>query len=188
MCIRWWQITWVVLVPITIHTPSFINAAHTELWIFAFFVISQSEQICKWGVKYAHSMTTDHVGSTCIPHYPHTKFDTILDGLRVIPENIGWATCRKNIGRREAESDIFHTCSESNIFRYHPKEAIQYLHYYVSESDLNKCMKRKHLPCKWFKIPIPSPIVTVTVTVQIQQFNKFRIQIQCSTPTTQRRN
>ena len=73
-----------------------------------------------------------------------TKFDTILDGLRVIPENIGWATCMKNIGRREAESDIFHTCSESNIFRFHLKEAIQYLHYYVSESDLNKCMKNTH--------------------------------------------
>ena len=76
--------------------------------------------------------------------YHKTKFDTILDGLRVIPENIGWAACMKNIGRREAESDIFHTCSKSNIFRSHPKEAIQYLHYYVSESDLNKCMKSKH--------------------------------------------
>ena len=46
-----------------------------ELWIFDFFVISQSEQICKWGIKYAHSVTTDHIGSTCVPHYPHTKFD-----------------------------------------------------------------------------------------------------------------
>ena len=50
----------------------------------------------------------------------------------------------KNIGRREAESDILHTCSESNIFRFHPKENIQYLHYYVSDSDMNKCMKSKH--------------------------------------------
>ena len=31
------------------------------------FVISQSEQICKWGIKYVHSMTTDHAGSTCAP-------------------------------------------------------------------------------------------------------------------------
>ena len=65
---HWWQqTTWVVLVPITTHIPSFINVAHTELWIFVCFVISQSEQICKWGIKYAHSVTTDHVGSTCAP-------------------------------------------------------------------------------------------------------------------------
>ena len=126
MRIWWWQTTCVVLVPITTHIPSFINVAQTELWIFDFFVISQSEQICKWGIKYAHSVTIDHigrtcahtttipsfinvahtellifdffvisqseqickwgiryahsvtkdhVGSTCAPHYPHTKFD-----------------------------------------------------------------------------------------------------------------
>ena len=70
----WWrQTTWVVLVPITTHITSFINVAHTELWIFDFF-ISQSEQICKWGIKYAHLVTTDHMGSTCAHHYPHTKF------------------------------------------------------------------------------------------------------------------
>ena len=54
MRIRWRQITWVVLVPITTNIPSFINVAHTELWIPDFFVISQSEQICKWGIKYTH--------------------------------------------------------------------------------------------------------------------------------------
>ena len=72
MRIWWWQTTWVVLVPITTHIPSFINVAHTELWIFDFFVISQSEQICKWGIKYAHSVTTDHMGSTYAPttHIP----------------------------------------------------------------------------------------------------------------------
>ena len=144
MRILWRQTTWVVLMPITTHIASFINVAHTELWIFDFFVISQSKQIRKWGIKYVHLVMTDNMGSTYAHHYPHTKFDTILDGLRVIPENIGWATCMKNIGRREAEFDIFHTCSESNIFRFHLKEAIQYLHYYVSESDLNKCMKNKH--------------------------------------------
>ena len=74
MCIWWRQITWLVLVPITTHIPSFINLAHTELWIFDFFVISQSEQICKWSIKYAHSVTIDHMGSTCAHHYPHTKF------------------------------------------------------------------------------------------------------------------
>ena len=42
-----WATFGVVLVPITTHIPSFINVAHTELWIFDFFVISQSEQICK---------------------------------------------------------------------------------------------------------------------------------------------
>ena len=50
----------------------------------------------------------------------------ILDGFfRVKPENIGFATCMKNIGLCFASSDIFHTCSSSNIFRYHP-QAIQY--------------------------------------------------------------
>ena len=72
--IRWRQTTWVVLAPITTHIPSFINVAHTELWIFDIFVISQSEQICKWGIKYAHTVTTDHMGCTCAPpHYPLTK-------------------------------------------------------------------------------------------------------------------
>ena len=74
MRIWWRQTTWVVLVPITTHIPNFINVAHTELWVFDFFVISQSEQICKWGIRYAHSVTTDHMGSTCAHHYPHTKF------------------------------------------------------------------------------------------------------------------
>ena len=67
-----WAAFVVVPVPITTHIPSFINVAHTELWIFDFFVISQSEQICKWGIKYAHSVMTDHVGSICAPttHIP----------------------------------------------------------------------------------------------------------------------
>ena len=70
MRIWWRKTTWVVLVPITTHIPSFINVAHTELWIFDFLVISQSEQICKWGIKYAHSVT-DHMGSTCAPPTTH---------------------------------------------------------------------------------------------------------------------
>ena len=74
MRIWWWQTTWVVLVPITTHIPNFISVAHTKLWILDFFVISQSEQIWKWGIKYAHSATTDPMGSTCAHHYPHTKF------------------------------------------------------------------------------------------------------------------
>ena len=37
MRIWWWQTTWVVLVPITTHLPSFINVVHIELWIFDFF-------------------------------------------------------------------------------------------------------------------------------------------------------
>ena len=75
MRIQWQQTTCVVLVPITTNIPSYINVAHTELWIFDFFfVISQSEQICKWSIKYAHLVTTDHMGSTCAHHYPHTKF------------------------------------------------------------------------------------------------------------------
>ena len=59
--------------PITTHIPSFIYVAHTELWIF-FFFISQSEEICKRGIKNAYLVMTDHMGSTCAHHYPHTKF------------------------------------------------------------------------------------------------------------------
>ena len=75
MRIRWRQTTWwVVLVPITTHIPSFIKVVHTKLWIFDFFVISQSEQICKCGIKYVHLVPTGHMGSTSAHHYPHTKF------------------------------------------------------------------------------------------------------------------
>ena len=74
MRIRWRQTSWVVLVSITTYIPSFIDVAHTELWIFDFFVIRQLEQICKWDIKYAHSVTTDLMGSTCVHHYLHTKF------------------------------------------------------------------------------------------------------------------
>ena len=68
-----WQTMWVVLVPTTTHIPSFVTVAHTELWIFA-FVISQSEQICKRGIKYIHLVMRDHIGSTSAHHYPHAKF------------------------------------------------------------------------------------------------------------------
>ena len=30
--------------------PSFVTLAHIELWILAFVVINQSEQICKWAI------------------------------------------------------------------------------------------------------------------------------------------
>ena len=45
------------------HTNFHQCSPHRELWIFDFF-ISQSEQICKWGIKYVHSVTTDHMGGT----------------------------------------------------------------------------------------------------------------------------
>ena len=67
MVVWWRQTMWAVLVPITSHIPSFINVVHTELWKFYFFDISQSEQICKWGIRYVYLVTTDHVGSTCAP-------------------------------------------------------------------------------------------------------------------------
>ena len=70
MRIWWQQTTWVVLVPIITHIPSFINVAHTELKIFDFFVISQSEQICKRGIKYTHSAMTDHMGIVLVPIIP----------------------------------------------------------------------------------------------------------------------
>ena len=56
------QTTWVVLTKFC-HCIS-----------FAIVVISHSEQICKLDIKYALSLITDHVGSTCAHHYPHTKF------------------------------------------------------------------------------------------------------------------
>ena len=71
-----------VLMPTTTHISSFVTAAHTELWISAFSVISQSEQICKLGIEYLHLVTTDRIGSACAHHYPHTKFHQI--GHRVL--------------------------------------------------------------------------------------------------------
>ena len=51
----WWQCSmWVTVVPGTTLIPSFVNVAHIELWIFAFVIISQSEQICKWAIQYAY--------------------------------------------------------------------------------------------------------------------------------------
>ena len=42
-----------------------------SFFLFTFLVISQWEQICKWGIKYAHSVMTNHVGSTSITtHIP----------------------------------------------------------------------------------------------------------------------
>ena len=58
MCIRWGHTMWVVLLPTTTHIPSNITVAHTELWMFAFAVISQSEQICKWGITYTYLVMT----------------------------------------------------------------------------------------------------------------------------------
>ena len=49
--------------------PQQVSAVSNELtWL------NQSEQICKWGNKYANSVTTDHVDSTWVNHYLHTKF------------------------------------------------------------------------------------------------------------------
>ena len=56
------------------HTKFHQCSPYRNLNIWLFFVISQSEQICKWGIKYAHSVTTDHKGSSCAHHYPHNKF------------------------------------------------------------------------------------------------------------------
>ena len=63
---------WITLEFTATHLPSFATVAYTVPWIFAFFVISQSE--CKWDIYYVHSMTTDPVGITCAHHYLHTKF------------------------------------------------------------------------------------------------------------------
>ena len=48
---------------------TFGEESRSALEIIDFFVISQSKQICKWGIKYGHLVTTDHVGSTCAHHY-----------------------------------------------------------------------------------------------------------------------
>ena len=81
MYIWWWQTTWVVLAPTTTHIKVlslYWPEAHTEFWIFALYFISQSEQICKWGIKYANSVTKDHLGSTCAHNKPHTKISSLL--------------------------------------------------------------------------------------------------------------
>ena len=36
--------------------------------------MSQLDHIWKWGIKYAHLVTTDHMSSTCAHCYLHTKF------------------------------------------------------------------------------------------------------------------
>ena len=52
MRIRWWQTTWVTLVPTTTHIPlpSCMKIGHCLLPKVYLFVISQSEQICKWAI------------------------------------------------------------------------------------------------------------------------------------------
>ena len=63
---------YVVHVAITTHIKFHqCTIAHTELWIFYLFVISQSEQICKWGNKYVHLVTTDQVGQVPVPITTH---------------------------------------------------------------------------------------------------------------------
>ena len=73
-CALWWQSKWITLEPTATHIQSVATVAHAVLWIFAISVISQSEQICKWDIQYAHSVTTDPVGNTCAHHYPHIRF------------------------------------------------------------------------------------------------------------------
>ena len=47
--------------------------------------LSQSEQICKWGIKFAHWVTTDHLGSTSAHHYPHTKYFVTVAHTEYLP-------------------------------------------------------------------------------------------------------
>ena len=63
----------VILVPFTIHIPSFFNVVHTELWISVFFVLSLSEQICKWGICASSDHGDDRPRGLCLcPSF--TKF------------------------------------------------------------------------------------------------------------------
>ena len=73
MHIPWWQAH--VDYAYTHHVPhtKFRHCSPYRALDICFFCYSQSEQICKWGIKYAHSVTTDNVVSTCAHHYPHTK-------------------------------------------------------------------------------------------------------------------
>ena len=64
--------TWITLEFTATHLPNFATVPQTFLWIFAFFVISQSEQICKWDIDHVHPVC---MGKTDWVHfYPHTKF------------------------------------------------------------------------------------------------------------------
>ena len=96
------------------------------------FVISKSEQICKWGIKYVHSVMTDNMCSTCVHHYLHTKFVIKLDSLSPIHRFIGQAmSWGKYWARRYVEPNIFPTHGETNKFVYWMKSRIQFYHYYV---------------------------------------------------------
>ena len=108
MHIWWRQTTWVVLVPIATYIPSIINVAHRELWIFDFFVISQSEQICKWGTKYAHPVMTDHVGITCVP-------TTRIPSLTKISH---WALIYRERGLPFDVDKIWHTYIHQSVHTY----------------------------------------------------------------------
>ena len=66
------QNTWVICKSTSTYTPSFITVSHTELLIFAFFVISQSDMQMRYLI--CRSTTTEHIGNTWVHYYPHTKF------------------------------------------------------------------------------------------------------------------
>ena len=106
MRIWWRQNTWVVLVSITTmttHIPSFITVAQSEPWIFAFCVISQSEQICKWGIKGTNGRqkTYEIFHVYCIFYSGFTCQTTVIfgitkDGSLVLNTSASWNcfTCR----------------------------------------------------------------------------------------------
>ena len=61
--------------PAMTHIPRFVSVVHAKLWIFASLYISHLEQTCKWGIKYGHSVTTDHVGKkTTQRKFPNIRF------------------------------------------------------------------------------------------------------------------
>ena len=74
MHIQWRQTSWVVLLPIPTHKPSFVTVAIQNSEYLTLLLLAKL--ICKWGIKYVHLEMTYHVGNTFATHhhYSRTKF------------------------------------------------------------------------------------------------------------------
>ena len=68
--------TWVIPLPTTTTDYQYtkFRQCSSNRTLDSCLFISQSEHICEWGIKFAHSVTSDLVGNTCAHHNPHTKF------------------------------------------------------------------------------------------------------------------
>ena len=118
MRIWWWQAH--MGHSYTHHYPhtTFRHCSPYRTLFICFFVITQSEQICKWGIEYGNLVMTDHVGSTSAHHYPHTKvhYCSPYRTLEYLPLLL-LANQRTGIGFKYAHSVM--TCTHG-LFLYPP--------------------------------------------------------------------